>query len=86
MTADDLCWCDYRHDEWEKQWDAEFCKSCIKTFRKDYEPHTLVLQQELSEWLLKDCLKLVPPKEIILKSFIIQFADFLNLQYGTREN
>lgn len=86
VIAHDLCWCDYRSDEWEKQWNAEFCKSCIKTFKKDYEPHTLVLQQELSEWLLKDCLKLVPPKEIILKSFIIQFADFLNLQYGTREN
>lgn len=86
VTAHDLCWCDYRSDKWEKQWDAEFCKSCIKTFKKDYEPHTLVLQQELSEWLFKDCLKLVPPKEIILKSFIIQFADFLHLQYGTREN
>lgn len=86
VTTHDLCWCDYHYSEWDKQWDTEFCKSCIKTFKKDYEQHTVVLQHNLSEWLIKDCLKLVSPKETILRSFIIQFADFLNLQYGTREN
>ena len=86
VAEHDSCWCDYNQSDWEKQWDVAFCKSCIKTFKQDYEPHTIVLQHELSEWLINDCLKFVPAKETILKSFILQFADFLNLQYGTREN
>ena len=86
VTKHDLCWCDYNHNNWEKQWDTEFCKSCIKTFKKKYQQHTIVLQRELTEWLINDCIKLIPHKETILKSFIIQFADFLNLQYETREN
>lgn len=94
VTAHDLCWCDYACSEWNEQWDKDFCegkgkykgRSCIQTFRQDYEPHTVVLQRELADWLIGDCLKAVPPKEIILKSFVIQLADFLNLQYGTREN
>lgn len=86
VTERDLCWCDYKHSDWDKQWDVKFCKSCIKTFKRDYARHTIALQHELSEWLITDCVKFIPAKEAILKSFVIQFADFLNLQYGTREN
>lgn len=86
VTKDNLCWCDYNKSDWKEQWDIEYCKSCIQTFKEKYEPHTIVLQHELSEWLITDCLKSVPIGETILSSFIIQFADFLNLQYGTREN
>lgn len=86
ITEHGLCWCDYDYLDWNKQWDAQFCKSCIKTFKQNYAQHTVVLQRELSEWLINDCLKFIPTKEAILKSFVIQFADFLNLQYGTREN
>lgn len=81
-----LCWCDVERSDWKKQWNEDFCKSCVKTYRKDYGQHTLVLQRELADWLINDSLKAVPSKEIILKSFVVQFADFLNLQYGTREN
>lgn len=86
VTGQDTCWCDYRLSDWNEQWDGQFCKSCIKTYKGNYERHTVVLQHELSEWLIKDCTKFIPAKEYILKSFVIQFADFLNLQYGTREN
>lgn len=85
VTAHDICWCDFDSSDWNKQWDKDFCKSCVRTYKKDYEQHTLVLQRDLAEWLISDCLKAIPSKEIILESFIIQFADFLNLQYGTRE-
>lgn len=83
VTNGDCCKCD---DPLFNEKKTIFCRSCIKTFKQDYEPHTIVLQQELVEWLIKDCFKFIPAKETILKSFIIQFADFLNLQYGTREN
>ena len=86
VVEQDSCWCDYRHSDWDKQWNGEFCKSCIKTYKRNYEGHTVVLQHELSEWLINDCARFIPTKEYILKSFVIQFADFLNLQYGTREN
>ena len=86
VTEQDLCWCDYKHSDWDKQWDGDFCKSCIKTYKRNYEGHAIVLQHELADWLIKDCARFIPAKEYILKSFVIQFADFLNLQYGTREN
>jgi hypothetical protein len=86
VTEQDLCWCDYKHSDWDKQWDGDFCKSCIKTYKRNYEGHAVVLQHELADWLIKDCARFIPTKEYILKSFVIQFADFLNLQYGTREN
>ena len=82
VTGQGSCWCDHR----DEQRDSEFCKSSNKTFWRDYYRHTVALRQELSEWLIKDCVRIIPEKEIILKSFVIQFADFLNLQYGTREN
>lgn len=86
VTKDKLCWCDYNESDWKEQWDIKYCESCIQTFKEKYEPHTIVLQHKLSEWLITDCLKSVPIGETIFSSFIIQFADFLNLQYGTREN
>ena len=85
VIGSDLCWCD-DYPNWNKQWDAKFCTSCIKTFKEEYGQHTIVLQHQLSKWLISDCLKLIPTKETILRSFIIQFADYLNLQYGMREN
>ena len=86
VTEQDLCWCAYKHTDRDKQWDGAFCKSCIKTYKRNYEGHAVVLQHELADWLIKDCARFIPTKEYILKSFVIQFADFLNLQYGTREN
>jgi len=61
------------------------CKSCID-YSSDYLDRTVTIHSELAEWLLNECLTLVPADEIVLSSFIIQFADFLKLQYNTRES
>lgn len=86
VTEHNFCWCDDNMADWKSDWDKTFCNTCIQTFRRDYEHHSIVLQHELSEWLANDCIKILPAKEAILKSFLFQFADFLNLQYGTRDN
>lgn len=56
---------------------CDSCNNCEKDLRNKFNRHTIILDIKFVEWLENDCLALVPNKEIVLRSAIIQFADFL---------
>ena len=79
------CWCDdksYILTEEQKS----HCKDCDKTHLERFNSHIVVIHKELANWMINDSLKLVPENEPILKSIIIQFADFLKKLYNIRDN
>lgn len=41
VTADDLCWCDYRHDEWENNGMLNFVSPVSKPLEKTMSPTPL---------------------------------------------
>lgn len=54
--------------------------------KKEMKPRTVVIHKELIYWLLKQCCVILPENEYVLKSAIIQFADYVKLLYNSREN
>lgn len=79
------CWCDVI-DRDKTEDELEHCKHCINYMNLGYCDRTVTIHSALAEWLTDECLPLVPKDECILTSFIVQFADFLKLQYKTRES
>ena len=81
------CWCD--NEDYKRKAHCEKCESLKETFRK----RTLFIHKELSEWLY-NCIEnntvCMPEEELrkqyVLKSAVLQFVDFLNYLYKTREN
>ena len=76
------CWCDVVRDFSKEE--RDYCKNC-KLFT-NYIDRTVTIHSDLAEWLMEDCLNVIPQEEFILRSFVIQLADFLKLQYKTRES
>lgn len=54
--------------------------------KKEMKPRTVIIHIELIYWLLKQCFVILPENEYVLKSAIIQFADYIKLLYNSREN
>lgn len=79
------CWCDLPDSVMTEE-RLNHCKKCVNYIDSGYTHRTVTIHAELAGWLIGDCLPLIPDEETILKSFIVQFADFLNLQYNTRES
>lgn len=81
------CWCDY--SDYKPKTHCETCQSLIQL----YEDRTLFVHKELSEWLY-DCVANnsigLPEeernKQYVLQSAAMQFVDFLNSLFKTREN
>lgn len=81
------CWCDNK--DYKRKAHCEKCESLKESFRK----RTLFIHKELSEWLY-NCIEnntvCMPEEELhkqyVLKSAVLQFVDFLNFLYKTREN
>lgn len=81
------CWCD--NEDFKRKAHCEKCESLKESFRK----RTLFIHKELSEWLY-NCIEnntvCMPEEELhkqyVLKSAVLQFIDFLNFLYKTREN
>lgn len=84
-SDDKLCWCDDSKYVLNLE-EQEHCKKCMKNYRELFESRTVVIHKELANWLINDCLNKIPPYEYILKSLIVQFADFLNMIYNNRDN
>lgn len=79
------CWCDLPDSAMTEE-RLGHCKKCISYIESGYISRTVTIHSGLSGWLIDDCLPLISNEETILKSFIVQFADFLKLQYNTRES
>lgn len=84
------CWCDT--NQHEQYLNNEHCKQC-KDLQGRYKVHTTVIHLKFAEWLTGECLQAIKEKETtlgkeetILRSAIIQFADWLNGLYRTRIN
>ena len=87
-TSEYTCRCDddknYNHHD--------HCSNC-EPLKELFQSRTLFIHNELSEWLL-DCVAnniiRIPHEELrkqyVLTSAALQFVDFLNFLYGTREN
>jgi len=81
------CWCDYPDYK-----PKAHCKKC-EFLKELFEERTLFIYKELSEWLF-DCIEnntvAIPEEEVrkqyVLRSASLQFVDFLNSIYDTREN
>lgn len=82
---DKQCWCDDNKYVLNPE-ELEHCKKCIKKYRDAFEPRTVIIHKELADWFLNDCMNQIPECEFILKSMIVQFADFLNMLYNNRDN
>lgn len=61
------------------------CLTCKKDFRKLFARQTIIINVDLITWM-EDCLCLIPDDEIVLRSAIIQFSDFLKGIYNNRYN
>lgn len=65
---------------------CDSCNNCEKDLRNKFYQRTIILDVKFVEWLENDCLALVPDKEIVLRSAIIQFADFIKGILNNRLN
>ena len=87
LNSDNTCWCD--NEGYERN---EHCNQC-ESLKERFRERTLFIHKELAEWLY-DCVvnnaAHIPDKEFrrqyVLTSAILQFVDFLNELYQTREN
>lgn len=84
---DYTCWCDY-----EEYKPKVHCRNC-EPLRKLFQQRTMFIHKELSEWLyncLMNSALSIPEDELrkqyVLTSAALQFVDFLNSIYNTREN
>jgi hypothetical protein len=77
------CWCDDTTKHLSQD-DIAYCNKC-SNLKDQYIDRTVTIHKELSIFL-NDCLEKIPQSEFILKSIIVQFTDFLNLQYKNRNN
>lgn len=85
-TSDYTCWCD------DGDRSHDHCSNC-EPLKELFKSRTLLIHKEFSEWLF-DCVTInkiqIPDRELnkqyVLTSATLQFVDFLNLLYGTREN
>lgn len=73
------CMCDFDKS-------CQMCDKCVKNLRDKFKSHTLVLDIEMVDWLENDCLSLIPNDEIVFRTAIIQFIDFLKGRYNKRLN
>lgn len=73
------CMCDFDKS-------CQMCDKCVKNLRDKFKSHTLVLDIEMADWLENDCLSLIPNDEIVFRTAIIQFIDFLKGRYNKRLN
>lgn len=73
------CMCDVNES-------CQMCDKCVKDLRDKFKSHTLVLDIEMVDWLENDCLSLIPNDEIVFRTAIIQFIDFLKGRYNKRLN
>ena len=62
------------------------CELCRKDMRERFKNRTEILDLEFMDWLQEECFNLVPENEVVLKSAIIQFVDFLKGIYNKRFN
>lgn len=68
-------------------WTLPDCEDYAEVItKKEMKPRTVVIHKELIYWLLKQCFVILPENEYVLKSAIIQFADYIKLLYNSREN
>lgn len=65
---------------------CEMCQDCETDLREKFKSRTIILDSNLAEWLEKYCIPIIPSKEFVLHSAIIQFMDFLNGIYNNRLN
>lgn len=78
------CWCDDNSFIFDSSKIARCEKECID-FRPIYNNRTVVIHSQLSDWLY-EIEQIIDSKQIILKSAISQFADFLKGLYDIRIN
>lgn len=62
------------------------CKGCEKDLREEFVSRTMILDNELLDWLEKSCIPNIPLEEQVLISTILQFIDFINGIYNNRFN
>lgn len=60
------------------------CELCKKDMREIFKNRTEILDLEFMNWLQEDCLNLIPENEVVLKSAVIQFVDFIKGIYNKR--
>lgn len=73
------CMCDYNKS-------CSICDNCVKDLREKFKSRTLVLDISMLDWLENDCMTLIPEDEIVFRTAIIQFIDFLKGRYNKRLN
>lgn len=81
------CWCD--GEDFQPK---AHCNKC-EPLKEIFEKRTLFIHKELSKWFyscVNDDIVEIPKEELdkqyVLKSAILQFVDYLNFIYNTREN
>lgn len=62
------------------------CQECKKDLRHKFKNRTVILDLEFINWLENKCLSLLSADEYLLRSAIIQFADFLKGIFNNRLN
>lgn len=82
IIDDKQCWCDVPHRNFTKS-ELSHCDKCEKDWKNIFNPHTVIITRDLSEWLIESE-KLIPKRELNIRSAILQFADYLNGLYNNR--
>ncbi|MCQ2318529.1 MAG: PD-(D/E)XK nuclease family protein [Bacteroidales bacterium] len=73
------CLCDFDKS-------CPMCEHCVKDLRDRFKSQTHVLDLDMVDWLENECLSLIPNDEIVFRTAIIQFIDFLKGRYNKRLN
>lgn len=85
-SLDSTIWCLPSDDEPDIQDENNKGIKYKKDYRQSFGVRTVVIHKEITEWFINECLNKIPESEIIIKSFLIQFSDFLNSIYNNRDN
>ncbi len=64
----------------------EFCNGCEKDLLEKFEHRTDILDLNFIEWLEDKCIPKIPKREIVLRSAVEQFVDFLKGIFNKRLN
>lgn len=78
------CWCDEENRKLSPL-ENKFCEKCNRDLKGMFNTRTVVIHSQLSDWLYEIAQK-IDPKETILKSAVLQFADFTEGLFNTRIN
>lgn len=77
------CWCD--RNNYNEICDIQHCSKCNIEILNDFRNHSVIIHKELADWFI-DLEKEIEPREINLRSALLQLGFYLKLLYRTNNN